>query len=239
MKRISVILLIILNAFAFSKEPAGKFFADLDVFVDSAKINGEGLKITSQVFEGVKLGYEKDKPNSFYSGTDALVAKGHGSMNFKFVDENGKFQKELLNSRGLFANVEQRYGYNFFAPSKTSITPFVGLGWYYRSFEISRLSATGNWVYGAGGLKLVQQLSKYFSFGVNAKAMYAFSGIGKVGNDLYKFHSQDFWGYEVSVPLTWRLKKSCHFQIQPYVLKLNINSNDEIYGGRAMLALNF
>ncbi len=230
-------------SFAFSEEKPKstdqhhRVYLGPDIFWDHfheksfSKEETSDTKINS-LYGGLKIGYDYLKPETFYFGTDGLVAIGRSSTSKSHSDTNSTSTVNgKSKSSPLFANVEQRYGYTFQSPisSKSTITPFIGIGWYYIRPQFDNNFHT-NWFYGAAGLRVNQQFSDNFDVGFNIKAMHAFAG-----------NIKNFWGYEAALPLTWHVgtSKKWDIQFQPYLLKLDADSRGQILGARLLAGYSF
>lgn len=239
-------------AFAFSDEkptsttqmelPHHRFSIGPDVFVSYIKSDILNYDVTSNVvFGGVRLGYEYLKPQAFYSGTEGLIALGSKvseTFTYSFPMANYTYTGKITSKNNLFANIEQRFGYTFQNrdSARSTVIPFIGIGWYYQgSYRYTapyfKHTVSNDWFYGAAGLRVNQQFCENFDVGFNLKAMYAFAGS----------HNKNFWGYEVALPLTWHMgeAKKWDLQLQPYLLKLDINSLRTIFGARLQVGYSF
>lgn len=196
-------------------------------------------------YGGLRFGYEYLKPQAFYANTDVVALLGTTHSTAHNNGENTKLWKRTRETfkgeRGHFwGNVEQRLGYTFASsliPSCT-VSVYGAPGFHYEH-------AKGNhayWTYAATGLKSVQQFTDHFSIGCDLKVMYAFAAQDKGNMALPTTLGKDqFWGYEVGVPFGWKFGKTKAFDVQlkPYLLKLNMNSQETILGTRLELGYNF
>lgn len=243
---------LLLCSFAYSEEePTSmklieskyhRFYAGPDVFVLHKKVDevirlgtfGE-YRIDSTfnaVFGGLRLGYDYLKPQEFYFGMDALASMGRSFFRAKYSFSGPYISNNKSEKTPFFVNIEQRYGYNFQSPLsvRSTLIPFAGIGWFYIRPQFDSSYFLSNWFYGAAGLRVTQEFYESFDAGFNLKAMYTFAG--NVGN---------FWGYEVALPLTWRVGtlKKWDLQFQPYLLKLDINDIGYILGVRLQAGYSF
>lgn len=221
-----------------------------DVFVDYAQakhgIQGDRVDITSNtVFGGLRFGYDYLKLQGFYFGTDGLVAMGRRFFKNDSIYWSGYYSyraNQRLKSTPLFANLEQRYGYTFQSPisSKSTLTPFAGIGWYYTRPQFDSSYSWANWFYGAAGLRLTQEFCENFDIGFNLKAMYAFAGKVTWSHHV-KQNVRNVWGYELALPFTWHVgaSKKWDLRFQPYLLKLDVNSISHIWGARLEAGYSF
>ena len=200
-------------------------------------------------FAGLKVEYDYLKPRAFYFGMDGLAAIGKTSvttratyyehLSFLSIQEVPPKRKKTT---PLFANLEQRYGYTFqsaFA-EKSKLIPFGGIGCYYFREQFNKGSSFDSWFYVAAGLRLSQQFSENFDIGFNLKAMFNLFET----TEYPKFHyigRKNIWGYEIAIPCTWRVgaSKKWDLQFQPYLLKLDINSSNQIFGLRLLTGYSF
>lgn len=222
-----------------------------DLFVEHAQTKGvsQGDRIdvsSNMVFGGLRAGYDYLKPQAFYFGMDGLVAIGSSCARNRstYCSSYGPCQvNEKIKTTSLFTNLEQRYGYTFQSSiiSKSTLIPFVGIGWYYIRPDIDNISL--NWLYGAAGLRVTQQFYENFDVGFNVKAMYSFAGQGRlrVYSKTIKQHMRNTWGYEIGMPFTWHVgeSKNWDLQFQPYLLKLDVNSISNIVGARLQAGYSF
>jgi hypothetical protein len=226
-----------------------RVYAGPDAFWSHYKDENEKLK-ENVVYGGLRFGYEFLKPDSFYAATDAVAALGHLSSENNGVkvksDDDTKFTRQVREAfrgnRGIFwSNIEQRFGYTFgssFLPSST-VSVFAGPGFHYEHEHKNN----AHWWYAMTGLKTMTKFTENFDLGAEVKVMYNFAA-----NDGARFDGvpttlskKEFWGYEVGVPFKWTVGESKAFDIQlrPYLLKLNVNSPENILGTRLELGYNF
>ena len=195
-------------------------------------------------YGGVRLGYEYLKPKAFYANTDVVALLGTTHTTVRNEEEGTKAwdrtKEAFKGERGHFwTNVEQKLGYTF----ASSLLPSCTVTWYGApGFHYEHVSGNhAHWWYAATGLKTLQQFTDHFQLGLDLKVMYAFAaddeGIVTKPTTLGK---KEFWGYEVEVPFVWSCKNSgFDFQLKPYLLKLNANSQETILGARAELGYKF
>jgi hypothetical protein len=200
-------------------------------------------------YGGLRFGYEYLKPQAYYANTDVLLALGsdHASIiqekNEIKEDRNlGAHIKEAFKGhRGhSWVNIEQRLGYTFASsliPSCT-VSLYGAPGYHFEHVK----GDTAHWWYAAAGLKTLQQFTNHFHLGCDLKVMYAFNahehGFLTLPTTLGR---EEFWGYEVGVPLEWTIGACNTFDVQlkPYLLKLNVNSQETILGARLELGYNY
>lgn len=230
-----------------------RIYVGPDVFVAHDKIkfstNGEKVDIRSNtVFGGLRVGYDFLKPKAFYFGTDGLLAMGRTFVTNDSMIWRGWYHyriRQKIRSSPLWANIEQKFGYAFQSTvaAKSTLTPFIGLGWYYIKPQYDDDLSSSNWFYGSAGLKANQQFSDNFDVGFNLKAMYAFTGRKKavIWSRQIKEDIKNQWGYEVGLPFTWHLgsSKKWAIQFQPYLIKIDINSTGQILGARLLAEYRF
>ncbi|HEX4840202.1 MAG TPA: hypothetical protein VFU89_07165 [Rhabdochlamydiaceae bacterium] len=197
-------------------------------------------------YGGLRFGHEYLKPQDFYSNTDIVALMGTSHFNVKKDEKEKKTAWErtretFKGERGqLWTNIEQRLGYTFassLVPSCT-VSLYAAPGFHYEHVN----GAHAYWYYAATGLKAVQQFTDSFHLGCDLKMMYAFGTHDKHNlAGLTTLGQKNFWGYEVGVPLQWKVGESKAFdvQVKPYVLKLNVNSPQTFLGARVELGYNF
>ena len=200
-----------------------------------------GFDLENNVYYGgLRFGHEYLKPDAFYSNTDIVALMGTTHSTAQNKTEKTKLwdrtRETFKGERGhLWTQVEQRLGYTFassLVPSCT-VSVYGAPGFHYEHIN----GGHAYWYYAAAGMKAVQQFTDSFHLGADVKVMYAFGAQGK--NAI--FPDKQFWGYEVGIPLEWKLGKEKAFdvQVKPYVLKLNTNSSETILGARLELGYNF
>jgi hypothetical protein len=196
-------------------------------------------------YGGLRFGYEFLQPDAFYANTDvvALLGTTHSTARNK---EDGtkawdRTKETFKGKRGhLWTNVEQRLGYTFassLVPSAT-VSAYVAPGFHYEHVD----GKHANWWYAATGLKTLQQFTDTFQLGLDLKVMYAFAAHDKEALARpTTLGRKQFFGYEVGVPLSWTLGacKTFDIQLKPYLLKLNVNSQETILGARAEFGFKF
>lgn len=201
-------------------------------------------KSRNTYFGGLRFGYEYLKPNAFYAATDATGTLG--SENDKtpkqLKEKEPKFAKKVdevfHGKRGHFwSNIEQRLGYSFSGSPSSMVSIYAAPGFHYEHL-------TGNhahWWYGAAGVKALQQLSDTFHMGADVKATYSFAAKESLLTLPTTLGKKEFWGYEVGLPLEWKLGDSRAFDVQlrPYLLKFNVHSNETILGANLALGYSF
>jgi len=250
MKNFILTSALLLSGFAYSEqgpEPTNsvtsnnhQVYVGADVLVEHVKIyEYDKIDTYNSTLGGLRLGYDYCNPSASYFGIDGLVAMGRGTAKYKYRWDGSLFSKRQ--STPLFANLESRYGYTYQTPfsKKTILIPFVGLGGYYIRPQFKSGSMYFNWLYGAGGLRIAQQLCNNFDAGFNLKAMYILAGKTQIMDYVRKF--RNIWGYEIAMPLTLRIgeSKKWDIQFQPYLLKLAINTTGQIIGARLAAGCNF
>jgi hypothetical protein len=192
-------------------------------------------------YGGLRFGYEYLKPQAFYANTDivALLGTTHSTAQNENTKAWDRTKEVFEGKRGrLWSNVEQRLGYTFassLAPSCT-VSVYGAPGFHYEHVN----GKHAYWTYAATGLKTVQQFSDSFHLGCDVKVMYAFAAQDKDNIALpTTLGKKEFWGYEVGVPFEWKVGKAFDIQLKPYLLKLNMNSQETILGTRLELGYNF
>ncbi|MBS0620985.1 MAG: hypothetical protein JSS61_05965 [Verrucomicrobia bacterium] len=227
-----------------------RFSVGTDAFFDHAEseicTGFERVKQTANaVLLGIKVGYDYLKPNTFYFGTDGLLAMGRSYAKHDEAYLLFSCNRSIkLRSTPLMANIEQRYGYTFQSPilTRSTLIPFIGMGWYLTRPQFDD-SFSSNWCYSAVGLRVNQKFSDRCNIGFHVKAMYAFAGNGS-GTIEYNLGKEDIknsWGYEMEFPFSWYLGYSRRWgvQFQPYLLKFDVNRSDMILGARLLATYDF
>ena len=184
----------------------------------------------NNVYYGLKLEYDYLQPDAFYLGMDGLAAFGKLFIGHK-----------SFSNTSLFTNLDLRSGYTFQSPicDKSSIAPFVGIGGYYCRAQYDNPSFSDICFYGSTGLRAIQRFSEFFDVGFNLKALYFFAGAYRVEGEKRRIDNNS-WGYEIALPLTWHNEvKGCDFQLQPYLLKLDMFERPVILGARLQTGFNF
>jgi hypothetical protein len=197
------------------------------------------------VLGGLRLGYDYLKPKALYFGTDGLVAMGMKFIKSEWTHWAGYptylyTRNQQFQDTPLFANLEQRCGYTFQSPisPRSTLTPFIGIGWYYIRSQFNNGRIFANWFYGAAGYRAAYQFCEDLSVGFNLKAMYTFA---KKGWRSLGAPDKNTWGYEVAMPFIWQVGASntWDLQFQPYLLKLDVNNNSLIVGFRLQSGCSF
>ena len=214
-----------------------------DVFWSHCRSNLEddhrGSKLSYTIdgfYGGFRAGYDYLQHNALYAGTEGIVAWGRDNIRRKRSDSKSKHNHQVR----LWANLEQRLGYNAQSTlfPEFIATPYLGLGWHYEGAS----SDHAFWYYGAGGVKTIQKFYEKFELGMDLKLMYGFDihdkGFVSITTTQWK---KTFWGFEAALPLRW-LVGSCgkwDIEFKPYLLKLNLNSPQTIFGLRLLAGYRF
>jgi hypothetical protein len=183
-------------------------------------------------FGGIKLGYDFVKPRTVYFGADGQAALGSITKRQTASTVTYSMPEEVINAEAQISNLEVRYGYSFSGPfTKSTLSPFVGLGGYVVSFPAFRW--TDIWIYNAVGFRANHQFQKSFDAGLNLKGMYTFA-------NNFSHKTENTWGYEVALPFTWHIGKAQKWdvQVQPYVSKILPNI-PTFFGARLLAGYNF
>jgi hypothetical protein len=196
-------------------------------------------------YGGLRFGYEYLKPQALYLNTDvvALLGTTHTTLHNDTTKTKvwDRTREAFKGERGrLWSNIEQRVGYTFASSLLPSCTAsvYVAPGFHYEHVN----GKHAYWTYAATGLKTVQQFTDSFSLGCDVKVMYAFAAKDKGNLALSTtLGRKEFLGYEVGVPFAWKVgqDKAFDIQVKPYLLKLNVNSQETILGARVELGYNF
>lgn len=212
----------------------------------------EGTKFKATVngfYGGLHVGYDYLQPDAFYAGTEGIIAWGQDHIHKKISLDPlatligcSSCQQTSTHEHQtrLWANVEQRLGYNVQSTVLTQfiITPYVGLGWHYEGTSHDH----AYWYFAAGGLKTLQRFYDHFELGFDFKAMFAFDIHDRSFVSIITTQGKKtFWGLETAIPLRWLIGISGRwdFELKPYLLKLNLNSPQTILGLRAVFGYHF
>ncbi len=182
---------------------------------------------------GLRLGYDYISPDTIYVGTHLSFAEG-----WTTVSDDNVFAQLLKgiahiivpwDANSYFSNAEGRVGYTFktFISPRNTVTPFIGGGEYFLNLDHHRQHQT----YAALGLRSNFGFTQSMDVGAHFKVIYLWN---------------DNWGYEASLPLTWKWGKAqeWNFQLEPYILRLNTRlSTDlicsEMWGARLLFGYHF
>lgn len=251
MKNYIVGAALIASSFVYADESSyHRMYVGADVFGTHKKEKGAAGKnqidiTTNTLLEGLRIGYDYGKPQTFYFGMDSLVSMGQTSIRNRsqYWNPYGDYRvNRLVKKTPFFANIEQRYGYTFQNGniSKATITPFVGIGWYYIRPQFDSGYFSANWFYGAAGIRINQPVCDSFDVGLNLKSTYSFYG-RTIWSGYFKESIKKVWGYEIGVPLTFHLGSSNKWdlQLQPYLLKFDVRSSTPIFGTRVQIGYRF
>jgi len=220
----------IVSIYKNDHEKPNRFYFGPEVFWVHSQPHRKHAKLRDNgVYYGPRLGYELTALNNLYLGIEGLYAVGNADIRLKKND----IVIHKSKSFGYFANAEARAGYNISNENTKNfhLTPFLGIGGYWIKPSNNYVE---NWLYATGGLRFDFLWNDSFDFGLNLKAMRSLAYEQKV--NFHKVHSHDHsnnWGYGIDVPLTWRLGETRQWNIQldPYFLKLNCKSSENIWGG--------
>ncbi|MCB1107252.1 MAG: hypothetical protein KDK76_04065 [Chlamydiia bacterium] len=187
--------------------------------------------------------YERIKPNAVYVGIDGWItwAVTHGS-------HQNNMDSGLLPT--LVGKIEARLGYNYLLAGRNHLTPIIGGGIFgdSRSYHYERhktytyLHYVGNEVdtfeidyisykkvqlpavyYGLFGVLYDHEFNSIFNLGLYAKGL-----VG--GNSGGKRWGNPIFGFDITVPITFRFGKERHwdFRLEPFDIYINgreINRN--------------
>lgn len=208
--------ILVITAFAHAE------YTTLDVAVAVVK-PAEYIQYHNRVivFDPLHQGYERIKPNAFYTGIDAFwvpaLNKSHHSM---------------------VLDTELRAGYNFFYNGRDHLTPFIGLGFVRDFVKHDRHTYHRSGVaYGALGFLYDHEFNSVLNLGFNGKLL--------VGGPIKGRHS--YWGAPVAgldfaLPITFRFGHNRHwdYRVEPYALYLYGSHHSQDYWGfRNSLAYRF
>jgi hypothetical protein len=215
------------NHFYFGPE----FFAfDLDTRFKGARIHG------TEFFMGLKLGYERLKPDAFYFGIDILATRGLNG----FHESYKGCPTPRANKVG-FANIDLRFGYSLIT-DRWLMTPYFCYGAYAFGSRGHRHHIEGGMTYLGSGVKSRYEISRSFNVGLNARIFasiytnYRFKFL-----DINQSNHRGQWGGEIGLPLIWYpgSHKRWDIQLEPYFLKLDFSQVQNIYGLRLLFGYHF
>lgn len=225
---------------SLQKSGRDRIYCGPDIFWSRETPHIRGIHIKdNSLYYGLKAGYDFLKPQSFYAGIHALYAMGR--MHIKAEADKTKIYQDHV--KGVFANGEIRFGYNFFKSFPFFITPFVGIGGYHvRPF--SSIRYVHDWLYGAVGVKAEYEFTPNFNAGLNLKGTRAFYFEQRFKKSSYSesiHKSSNVLGYEISVPLTLRIGNQGYWDLrfEPYFLKLNSHSHSNIVGSEMTFSVRY
>ena len=206
------------------------FAFDLDTHVKYVKIHGV------RYFLGPLLRYEYLKPNAFYAGVDFLAS--WGNKKFKLTSDRYKFEGK----GGIgFANLELRLGYSCTTKNGT-ISPYLGMG----AYGFGNTASKELIGYFATGMRSLFAVNPSFSMGLNLKVFCAPDAERRFkfrldGHEKRLREQETIWGGEIGIPLAWYLgaSKRWEIQLEPYFLKLDFSSVQNIYGTRLLFGYRF
>ncbi|NGX41140.1 MAG: hypothetical protein KR126chlam4_00978 [Candidatus Anoxychlamydiales bacterium] len=198
------------------------------------KVEEDFRKFSSNGFYGgLRVRYEFLKPWIFYYGTDLFASYGIIDLKLTAFDQEVYHDRE---SEG-FGNIDVRLGYPLV--NRATFVPFLGLGEYF-NFKIgSGRIVHIEYFYISGGYRFRYDISPKFRIGQDSKFFNVISTTLKENFSEIRYHETDFWGCEVALPFIWLFSKSWSFQFEPYFLKLNFSSKENLFGGRLLFGYHF
>jgi hypothetical protein len=234
----------------FAGENPHRVNLGVDGFVDHAekKETQDDTEVKTSadaLLGGVHVGYDYVAADSFYAGTEGLFAAGR-NQNVR-LKVNGEKVESGSKETPILANVEQRFGYTIGTSAGSTVTPFIGAGWFYsKPYDLSNTQLTSDWFYGAAGLRINGQVTQCFDMGLNLLGMYSFAGREKTSADGVVVENKrgtmaNSWGYKAELPLTWHIDSARTWDIQvvPYYEKLNVKNDNWLAGARLLVGYNF
>lgn len=188
---------------------------------------------------GVNIGYDFVKPNNVYFGSDINLTFGRtvydGSLQNLQTFVITPFESRTNN---FFLDAEGRCGYTFRTDSKTTISPFIGLGyhcWYRGAVPDNPYGYDEfyDWPYLSLGFRTEYCLSKKLSLGINYKNMFMFYGQMKSSNlNDVTFILGNKIHYEIEFPITYHLNCNKKFftsvMLTPYFRNRNIGRSNVV-----------
>ncbi|NGX40141.1 MAG: hypothetical protein KR126chlam1_01484 [Chlamydiae bacterium] len=232
--------------FEWCEDRNTRIYIGPDIFWDHFDVEysykGEQFHIKSNTFYGgLRIGYDWLKPETLYFGGDGGLAIGRSEVQQRSRTINSYHSQKFKNSP-LIANLEQRFGYTFQSPIACMFTlaPFIGAGWYYFRPQFNEGNRSTNWFYAAVGLRGNQQFLENFDIGFHVKGMFRFAIMRNRRMRPITF-LDNFWGYEFSLPFTWHVDcaQKWDIQLQPYLLKLDVNCAGQFIGTRIQVGYVF
>jgi len=185
-------------------------------------------------YDGLRVRYEYLKPRMFYFGTDLFASYGIEYLKI-FNDDNIMLMQGKETSG--FGNIDVRVGYPFI--NKATLVPFLGLGEYF-TFKIGSGHVIHiDYFYISGGYRFSYKISSKFRIGQDSKFFRVIDGKLRDNFSTMRYNKTGFWGCEFSLPLIWFFAKSWSFQFEPYFLKLNLSSTENIFGGKLLFGYHF
>ncbi len=184
-------------------------------------------------YGGLRVRYEYLKPWIFYYGNDLFASYGSSNSKLSFADT------EVMNvwETGGFGNIDVRLGYPFV--NRATFVPYLGLGEYF-NFKIGSGHVIHiDYFYISGGYRFSYKISPKFKIGQDSKFFNVISATLKDNFSKIRYHETDFWGCEITLPFIWLFAKNWSFQFEPYFLKLNFSSTENLYGGRLLFGYHF
>lgn len=202
-------------------------------FWDEDRPAGSYIRKYRANMTGLRFGYDYISPDTVYVGAHVLFAGGYSTVS----DDNvfAKLFKGIGHTiapwdpNSYFGNAEGRIGYTFktFISPRNTFIPFVGGGEYFLNLDHHRQNQT----YIAMGLRSNFSFTQSMDVGAQFKVIYLWN---------------DNWGYEASLPLTWKWGKAqqWNFQLEPYILRLNTRLTtdlicSEMWGARLLFGYHF
>jgi hypothetical protein len=252
MKKISTILIIYTSVIWFNiygnesttsvfsnlkKNPNHIYFGpeifafDLDTHFSDVRVHG------TKFFLGLRLGYERLKPQAFYFGIDIMAAGGNHGFHESF---KGYHIPQSGGGMG-FANLDLRFGYTFVI-HRWLATPYLNYGAYAFGSGCHDHHFDGGMTYLGGGVRSRYEISQIFNIGLNAEIFASIYTDEKLRIfKLKRSNHRGQWGGEIGLPLIWYVgsHKRWDIQLEPYFLKLDFAEVQNIYGLRLLFGYHF
>jgi len=206
-------------------------------FLGQEQLPDMHIKSHSQ-FYTLRAGYDFSPDDAFYAGITALYGLGSANVSIDLLDV---YQKMHIDQT--VANAETRFGYTFHAAKPFRITPFLGLGAYRFTGDHPWIDFSLAWLYGAVGMRSSYSINSIANIGLNLKAMRSLYMKSRLGSWRETAGPREActWGYEIGIPITFRLGEasSWDIQVEPYFLKLDTKGRENFFGSRLAIGYNF
>lgn len=242
------------NSPAFKKPHCIDYGYDVIFGKDSHWRNEDVKQKDTYFLGGFKFGYDYIKPYSIYTGLQGSALYGEDRI---FL-VSGELKSPKMFVDAFIGNIEGRAGYTFQAKFFL-FSPFFGVGRNIIKESDKEEKDTETQTYLSFGFRSNFTITPYFDIGLNVKAMPTITNHFDIKIDAFreeisderrmvhhiKRHEtgilDDFWGYEVSLPLTWSKKKNrkWEYRLEPYFLKLHAINPILFFGGRFRSTYHF
>ena len=190
---------------------------------------------TDRFNAGGRIRYEYIEQKSLYFGADLFGSWGVEYS--KLLYDNTEISHTVETSG--YGELDLRLGYPFIFED-SSIIPFLGLGDYFTFKIASNYFVHWDYFFFSGGYRFKFDIHPTFSIGQNTKLFRVTSATLRANHHTVRLE-RDFnaWGCELSLPLIWSLDPNWSFQIEPYYLRFDFSSNQNILGSRFLFGYHF